>query len=132
MIDNTDKMDIENFEAKRLRRVYDYMKTFKGIRDIDLLVLKAHVLIDHELKKYLAFRLSLSDEEYENLEERIKNLPFFQTANIALSGAKHRDLLTLVLKFNDVRTQIAHRMDPSGYEARLLDFNRAIWKGKEL
>lgn len=131
MADNTDEMNIENPEAKRLRRIFEYMKTFQGIKDIDLLVLKAHVLIDHELKRYLAFRLSLSDEEYEGLEKRIKNLPFFQTANIALSGAKHRDLLALVLKFNDVRTQIAHRMEPSSYEAKLLDFNRAIWKGKE-
>lgn len=77
MVENNNKMNIENADVKRLRRVYEYMKSFHGIKDIALLVLKGHVLIDHELKRYLAYRLSLSDEEFENFEERIKNLPFF-------------------------------------------------------
>ncbi len=124
-------MHTENSETARLRRVIEYMKTFPGINDLDLLVLKAHVLIEHELKRYLAFRLSLTDEEYERLEERMKNLPFFHVANIALAGTAHRDLLALVLKLNDVRTQITHRMEPSSYEVKLADFNRAVWVGKE-
>ena len=93
--------------------------------------MKAYVLIDHELKRYLAFRLSLTEKEYERLEKRIINLSFFQLANMSLSGDQHRELLSLVIKLNDVRTQIAHRMEHSSYEAKLMDFNRAIWKGNE-
>jgi hypothetical protein len=131
MEQNHNEKHTDNPETKRLRRVIEYMKTFQGIKDLDLLVLKAHVLIEHELERYLAFRLSLTDEECERLEERIKNMSFFHVANIALSGAAHRDLLALVLKLNDVRTQIAHRMEPSSYEVKLADFNRAVWVGKE-
>ena len=50
MADNFTDMNINYSEAKRLRQVFEYMKTFQGIKDIDFLVLKAHVLIDHELK----------------------------------------------------------------------------------
>ncbi len=131
MTDNQKGTPAEDPETARVRRVTEYMKTFPGIKDLDLLVLKAHVIIEHELKRYLAFRLSLSDEEYERLDERMKNLPFFHVANIALAGVGHRDLLSLVLKLNDVRTEIAHRMEPSGYESKLAEFNHAVWAGKE-
>jgi hypothetical protein len=50
-------------------------------------------------------------------------------ANIALAGKEHGDLLTLVSKLNDVRTEIAHRMDANVYEKKLNSLNDAVWGG---
>lgn len=116
-------------EIQRLARVRRYMETFPGIQDVDLLLLKGHVLIESELKRYLAFRLGLSDEDAVKLEERTKRMGFHHLANIALAGDSNNHLLALVSKLNDARTELAHGMDPALYEKKLNDLNDAVWGG---
>ena len=116
-------------ELSRRARVADFMRTFREIKDTDLLVLKAHVLIEFELREYLAFRLSLPPQDIPSFEDRTRNLGFHHLANIALAGDDHRDLLTIVSKLNDVRTEIAHRMDPETYRKKLASLNDAVWGG---
>lgn len=119
-------------ESKRLARVTEFMKSFMlTTQDLDLFILKSHVLIEHELRRLLAHRLGLTDPEFNTFEERTKNLGSYHLANIALAGDENKDLLTAMSKLNDVRVEIAHRMDPNAYEKKLNDLNDVIWGGAD-
>ncbi|MHB9001948.1 MAG: hypothetical protein ACYC9N_20820 [Thermoanaerobaculia bacterium] len=82
----------------------------ESIDRLDLLILKAHIVIEHRLAHVLATRLGTEASHITTLR-----LGFEKLAKLALARNEERDFLSHILSFAKVRDRIAHRMETSEY-----------------
>lgn len=92
------------------------------IENIELLILKGHVLIEYSINKYIQ---ELSDKEFDIYDE---NLLFIQKIKISKSlglfnGAKQKELLDLLLHLNKIRNTVAHFLEFDKNEINKLIIN---------
>lgn len=93
-----ERKDPSESEKRRFKQVLKYMQTFEGVKDIDLLVLKTHVLIDHELNE-ITNKVKLENRTYPAIKLCIANRYKIVTgifavyAFIASSLNKHKEII---------------------------------------
>ena len=98
---------IDFFRSGEFQKFRDAMD---AIDRLDLLILKAHIVIEHRLSHVLATRLSVDAGHISTLR-----LGFEKLAKPALGRDTERDFLSHVLSFAKVRDRIAHRMETAEY-----------------
>ena len=81
-----------------------------AIDRLDLLILKAHIVIEHRLAHVLATRLGVESAHISTLR-----LGFEKLAKLALGREAERDFLAQILSFAKVRDRIAHRLETAEY-----------------
>lgn len=79
----------------------DYDDLLNTERDLEVVVLRAHMLIERELYHLLATRLNVS-------ADHLARLSFHTVAHLALSGEPNETWRVLTLRFNSIRNAMAH------------------------
>lgn len=95
-----------------------FLQIFPHERDRELVILKGHLLIEEQINKIISERL----HDAADLEKL--DLGCAQAVELAraLVGDKTGDeLWDLVKKLNKIRNKIAHNVEPSGLEDRIID-----------
>ena len=100
-------LDLEQFNKFALQ--------LAAIKDPEMVLLKAHMLVERVLVQVLAARLREPDAE------NVPRLPFDRLADLAIRKAEERRPF---IWFNELRNALAHEFDALGGKA----FTRAIGK----
>src|SRR5687767_7999535 len=98
---------IEFFRSGEFQK---FRAAMDAIDRLDLLILKAHIVIEHRLAHVLATRLRVEAVHISTLR-----LGFEKLAKLALGRESERDFLSHILSFAKVRDRIAHRLETAEY-----------------
>src|SRR5688572_27101112 len=74
--------------------------------DLELFVLKCHLVIESLMYSFLAQRLGVEEADLPQLQ-------FYPLAKLTFGGGNYRDTLRRVLALNDVRNAFGHHLDGS-------------------
>jgi hypothetical protein len=80
--------------------------------DLELFVLKAHLIVERQMYWLLAHRLEME-------ERHLPSLQYFPLAKVALGGERYKDVLLKVLALNDARNEFGHELDDGELERKL-------------
>ena len=118
---NTD--DITNRQLESFQR---FLKLLPHGKDLDLVILKAHLLIEEQLRQLISERLknptSLDDAR----------LDFYQCILLAQAFFPpdfQSWLWTSLVKLNKIRNAIAHNLEPKGFSDRIGDLIQSFPSG---
>lgn len=83
--------------------------------DLELFVLKSHLIVERELYWLLAKRLEI-EERY------LPPLQYFPLAKLALAGEPYKLTLVKVLALNDLRNEFSHQLEEEELQAQYATF----------
>jgi hypothetical protein len=87
-----------------LKKVMGILEKLGTDADLELFVLKCHLVVERKLYWLLAKRLDIE-------EKQLPALQFYPLCKLALGGERYKILLAAVLALNDVRNEIGHELD---------------------
>lgn len=79
--------------------------------ELELFVLKAHLIVERQMYWLLAHRLDIE-------ERHLPPLQFFSLAKLALGGEPYKAALLKVLALNDLRNEFGHELSGQGLNAK--------------
>lgn len=107
--------------------VQRYMEELEGIDRIDLLALKAQVLIEHRLRHLLALRMRAKPDA---ISKATRNTPAAALIDLVLCDDHLAWMRKELLMLNSARVAVAHGLAVDDHERHLLQFIHAK-RGKD-
>jgi len=99
-----------------------------GDMDVELFVLKCHLIVERELYWLLAHRLDIA-------ERHLPPLTYFPLAKLSLGGDEYRDTLVSVLALNDLRNEFGHELEEDQLQSKYEVFcqkREIFWPGQKV
>jgi hypothetical protein len=95
------------------------------IGDIELAILKTHLVLEEVLKFVLATRLRVSDDGFRNLR-----IEFFTLVEVAMAGLRKPHLVGALRALNKARNHISHRLESPELSDHMRVFMREVGRHK--
>lgn len=117
----TEPPPITERQIKAFRR---FISRLPHRKDVDLVILKAHLLMEEQVNAILRERLLNPDMLLR--EERFESLYRIRLAQSFFEPDYETWIWETLVKLNSLRKQVAHNIDPKGREDRMKDIVRRV------